>query len=383
MQLKNNLFYIFYNAYDIRQQIVSSTFTNYSDCGIVPQTNKAYEIKAKFDIFKCLQDKTAFQKAQQHYWLLCRFFKKLSLKNKVKHSVEEDLYGSPLVPRFTIELLQDGCVYKFSIHDLIRIIKTSLSAVTNNWYYDPKMPCNPYTNKEFEKHHLYSIYVFTFTYCPRLLINSELLLKFQKSDFNLTVFIKQNQRILTELFIDTLVSKDTTITIDIISDILLMIKMYCNPFTPIEIQSTISKNILFNVFRPYLRLFYKITFLKCDISLARLKRGLRNFALFNPLFGHTYYDFATKKIEVDVRCLSCGDFSEDNGLFDEFAKIRGSSNTLCLPPIKDVYYFPPKIHVLKKTLLERVPNMTPIQLFNDDDDDADDEDDADSDETCE
>lgn len=378
MLSRNTLFYYIYNN-EQQQHSRTTAFTYHCNGGSIPQNNKAYQIKAKFDFYTRLNDKDPFQTAQKHYWCINLFFHRISLKRKVKYNVTEDLYGSPLVPRFTIELLQDNCVYLFSVQDLIRIIKTSLSAVANSWYPNPKMPCNPYTNKEFDKTHLHSIYAFAYAYCPRLLINSILLMAFQKSEFNLNVFSKNNHRLLLELFIDTLVAKDTTITVDLIGDILLMIKMHGNPFTPIEIQSAIDKKTLYLVFRPYLRLFYKITFLKCETSLTMLKRGLRNFALFNPLFGHTYYDFATKKVEVDVRCLSCGDFTEDNCVFDAFLKVRGHNETLCLPPIEGVYYFPPKIHVLEKTVLERLPSASRIELF---DEDLDNEDEYEDEDTC-
>lgn len=366
MLSKHTLFYDIYSKFCCVQLLTTPLSTYHCNGGQVPQNNPAYRLKTKFDLYTGLYDKGHFYKAQKCYWTLNRVVRKLSLKRKVKHNMDEDLCGSPLVPRFTIELLQDNCIYKFSIHDLMHILKTSLLSVTNNWYPCPKMPRNPFTNKEFDKTHLYSIYAFAFAYCPRLLIN-QLILAFLKADFDVSQFSNQNQTLLLHNYIETLVAKDTHITVDIVADILLMIKIYSNPFAPIEIQSTIYKKTLFSVFRPYLRLYYKTKLLCCNKSEKMLRRGLRNFALFNPLFGHTYYDYATKKIEVDTRCLSCGDFTEDNCLFDTFAKIRGGSETLCLPPIQGVYYFPKKIHVLEKTVLRVLPNgeLFELEIEND------------------
>jgi len=319
--------------------------------GKLPHNKMDYQIKHKFEFFATQSNKDIFCKAQKTFWVLYRFIKKLSLRKKVKYNVSEDLYGTPLVPKFTIELVQNNCVYRFSIHDLLSIIKTALSTVVYSWYPNPKMPCNPYTNQIFEKHHLYSIYCFAFLQTPRQLIN-QLLLAFLRANFCLETFKTKNNKMLLEIFINSMVAKDIPITVDVVADILLMIRTCSNAFTPIEISTRIDKETLYNVFRPYLRLFYKYKFLQCTQSLEMLKRGLRNFSLFNPLFGHLYYSYETRKIEVDVRCLSCGDFSENNSVFDTFIKLRGQNSSLHLPPIPNAYYYPKKIHKLERTVLK-------------------------------
>ncbi len=351
----NTFFYKIYNTLSMapaeqpsaleqeQKQKQSPLIQYHTNGGTLPQNNAAYRLKQKFEVFATQSNKDVFCKAQKTFWTLFRFFRKLSLSKKVKYNVSEDLYGAPFVPRFTIELVQNNCIYQFSIHDLLHIIKTSLSAVVSNWYPNPKMPCNPYTNQVFEKHHLYSIYCFSFLQTPRLLIN-QLLIAFLRAKFCLETFKKNNHKMLLEMFINTLVAKDIPVTVDVIADILLMIKTYRNVFVPIDIDARIDKKTLYTVFRPYLRLFYKYKFLQCTQSLEMLKRGLRNFALFNPLFGHIYYSYETKKVEIDVRCLSCGDFSENNSVFETFIKLRGHDNTIFLPPIKNAYYYPKKAH---------------------------------------
>jgi hypothetical protein len=222
----------------------------------------AHRLKYKYDFFT--SDVDAFNKAQKIYWTLTRFFRGLSLRKKIKYSVAEDLYGVPLVPAYTIELVQDNCVYRFSIHDLFHIIKTSLSAVLFNWYPNPKMPCNPYTNKMFGTHHLYSIYCFAFMQAPRLLVN-QMLIAFLRAEFHLDTFKTKNHNMLLEMFINTMVAKDIVVTNDVVADIILMLELCCNPFAPLNINARIEKPTLYNIFRPYLRLFYKYKFLKCVI----------------------------------------------------------------------------------------------------------------------
>ena len=356
MLSKYNLFYNFYKYLDptVNSCLHSPLLTYHKNGGDIPKNNLKYRIKMKYEFFKGLYDTTVFNKAQRLYWTLSRFIYKLSLKCKVKNSMDTDLYGSPLQPRFTIELLQDNCIYKFSIHDLIKIIKTSLSHVVFKYYPSPKMPRNPFINKVFDYTHLYSIFVFAMLNTP-IAITKPILILFLYADFDLKVFTEKNHKFLLDLFISTMVDKDVPVTVDLIADILLMIKTCQNPFAPINIHQSIDKNTLFKIFRPYLRLFYKHRFLHCSISHNELKRGLRNFSLFNPLFGQKYFDLKTKKFDIDVRCLNFGDFSED-GTYENIANVRGCNKTLCLPPISDVYYLPKTFYNLNKPELSRIPN---------------------------
>jgi hypothetical protein len=235
------------------------------------------------------------------------------------------------------------------------------------------MPCNPFINKAFDKTHLYSIFVFAMLNTPRAIIKPILVL-FMNADFDLKVFTDKNHKFLLELFISTMVDKDVPVTVDLIADILLMIKTCCNPFAPIFIHQSIDKNTLFKIFRPYLRLFYKYRFLHCSVSHNALKRGLRNFALFNPLFGHKYFDLKTKKFYIDVRCLNFGDFSED-GTYENITNVRGCNNTLSLPPVSDVYYLPKTFYNLNKPELNRISDDVLFEPTDDNDDDNDDDDD--------
>ncbi len=300
-------------------------------------TNKYHDDSSLYDKYKLPLD-IAFIQSQKTYWTLNRFAKRI--KKRVVHSANEDLYGTPLSRKYTIELIQDNCIYKFSIHDLVNIIKSGLLTVVHG-YPNPTYPRNPYTNKEFDIIHMLSIYTYMWAYTPRLVYN-DVLQGFYKANFNLHAFTHNNRKLLSIKCIEAMVPKNAIVTTEIIQDILQMLSVCSNPFINIRINKRMNKNEFYNIFRPFLKLYYQHRLLNCSSTL--LKKSLIGFALWNPMFGRDYYDYNTKQMNIDTRHLNIRDCMH---MYNVLAK----DDSNMLKPIDNVYYFPLHQYNLTKTVL--------------------------------
>ena len=223
-------------------------------------------------------------KVQRIYWTLKKFARRL--KKHVVYSANEDLYGAPLVPRQTIELIQDNCIYKFSIHDLVRIIRASLLTIVHG-YPCPNAPRNPYTNQPFDFYHLLSIYVFIWSYAPRLYYDA-IIRGYFNAQFDLETFTENNRKLLSLKCVEAMVAKDVPVTDEIVADIGHVLATYRNPFINAHISRRLNRGVLYKIFRPYLRLYYKFRVLQCEQSESLLKKALVGFFLYNPMFGREY-----------------------------------------------------------------------------------------------
>lgn len=97
---------------------------------------------------------------QKHYFALLRFIKLCKFKLYKKYDNPFDFHMNSLKDlkeshRFSI--IQNRCVYDFSILDLIKVIKRHI-LYSKFLIIDVKVPKNPYTNIEFSKCDLYNIY---------------------------------------------------------------------------------------------------------------------------------------------------------------------------------------------------------------------------------
>ncbi len=256
-----------------------------------------------------IKDIDSLYKAQRIYWTLKKFARRL--KKHVVYSANEDLYGAPLVPRQTIKLIQDNCIYKFSIHDLVRIIRASLLTIVHGYPY-PKAPRNPYTNKPFDYYHLLSIYVFIWSYAPRLYYDA-IIRGYFNAQFDLETFTENNRKLLSLKCVEAMVAKDAPVTDEIVADIGHVLATYRNPFIYAHISRRLNRGALYKIFRPYLRLYYKFRVLQCEQSKSLLKKALVGFFLYNPMFGREYCVIEpkdsllenkvllTNKVYIDVR----------------------------------------------------------------------------------
>ena len=192
----------------------------------------------------------AFSKAQRTYFALVKFVNIYKLK-KYKKVVTDDLSMTPLDinNRNTFVLVQNKSVYLFSLNDLVRIIETAIGN-SPSFFTDPLRPKNPFNNNEFDDATLYNIY-FKMKDCGRVI--STIFHLFFLSNFNKKIFVVNNESFLREFAIQKYVynlpaSYLYPATIEMIKQ-----HIYTKKLT---IHKDFPKDLLVNIFRPFLYYFY-------------------------------------------------------------------------------------------------------------------------------
>lgn len=191
----------------------------------------------------------------------------------------------------TFVLIQNKSRYLFSMNDLVNIIETAICNAPD-FFASPMAPKNPYNNQKFNTATLCNVYfkmkkgVCKFS----LIIHLFFLECFVKRNF----YIK-NEAFLREYSIRKYVytSPNQTLYHSII--ILLTTSYHTNKLV---IHPEFSKDLLVNIFRPYLLYYYLIHYSikgteKIQIYKKQLHIKLRKFYEYNTLFG--------RKICVGVR----------------------------------------------------------------------------------
>ena len=216
-------------------------------------------VRMKFAKFGLLTETglDQFCKIQRLYHIMSRFINRCKLRRFKKYDADEDLCLVPfdtIDPRKILHLIHGKCVYRFNIHDLINILTTSL---TNQFFMipDPSFPKNPYTNINFDRHHLINIFVRIWELKIKM---RPLLYYFFQCNFSVEVFKCRNRILLNDMAIDTYLSKESVASNDTLHDIINLIQTYGNPFLRINIHPNFSAKHLFRIFRPYLKLYHKM-----------------------------------------------------------------------------------------------------------------------------
>ena len=108
---------------------------------------------------------------QQTYFAIIKLKQLVKLKYYKKYDYSYDLIGNELKElknKHRITIIENNTVYNFSLKDLINNIHHSIVS-SDNFFWEPKEPKNPYTNLPLSKHNLYNIY---FAYKQTLLLNN-------------------------------------------------------------------------------------------------------------------------------------------------------------------------------------------------------------------
>jgi hypothetical protein len=243
-------------------------------------------------ISKQLKEKivSMFSKAQRIYFSLNRFIN-IYKHRKYPTVVTNDLSLNPLSKhdRQTIIILQAKSIYLFSIADLINVIETAICN-SPNFFSDPLTPKNPYNNQPFSPTTLYNIY-FAMKQSKRLL-SIPFHLYFLE-DFNKHTFRRNNEMFIRDFAISKYVLN--THSDSLVQSILSMIhnNVYINKLI---IDSEFPKDLLVNIFRPFLLQYYKIHFsLKGaeykQKNTSELNIKFKKFYDYNPLFGRKIVKF--------------------------------------------------------------------------------------------
>ena len=229
-----------------------------------------------------------FYKIQKIYWGFSKLLNSYKHKKaKIVSNTDMNLNEINICDKNIIPIYQEKNIYLFNINDLIKIINTSL---TNAYHFisDPLPSKNPYNNIPFNKSTLYNIYFYikfkTNNYC-------ELITKFFESNFNITLFLKNNMYLLREYAINNYV-KNSPKNI-ICNDIHRMINDYnkriINKNNYLLIHKEFPKDKLIQIFKPYLFLLFRSSFCLVpeikEASYNYLIFKLNIFHKFNPKFG--------------------------------------------------------------------------------------------------
>jgi hypothetical protein len=234
-----------------------------------------------------------FSKAQQTYFSLNRFIN-IYKHRKYPTVVTNDLSLNTLTKddSQTVVILQAKSVYYFSLADLINIIETAICN-SPNFFSDPLTPKNPYNNQPFSLTTLYNIY-FAMKQSKRLL-SIPFHLYFLE-DFNKNTFRRNNEMFIRDFAISKYVLN--THSDSLVQSILSMISnnVYINKLI---IDSAFPKDLLVNIFRPFLLQYYKIHYSLKGMeykqkNLTELNIKFKKFYDYNPLFGRKIVKFVVK-----------------------------------------------------------------------------------------
>lgn len=328
---------------------VKHIFIQYIYQGSEPVVSEPlFFIRIKFSKFWLLTDVgiEQFSKIQRLYHIMLRFINKCKVRRFKVYDVDEDLCLMPFTsidPRKIMRILHNKCIYKFNIHDLINIINTSL---TNQHFMipNPCIPKNPYTNLAFSRHHIINIFLRMWELKIKM---RPILYYFYQCNFSIEQFKNRHRVLLCDIAIDSNLSKETLANPDVIIDVLNLIQMYSNPFMQINLHPCFPSKLLYRIFRPYMKLYYKMKLFNCPVIEEKLRHGLCCFALFNPHFGRKYIrrDLSSG---FDDRHLEYGDFTEgafyelrNMSVFEIIKKYRKDSRnifSISIEPLKRINY---------------------------------------------
>jgi hypothetical protein len=228
---------------------------------------------------------TVFNKCKKAYRGFAKLaniykYKKTSIKNQTDMYMNEIYMNDPNV----ITVFHENYKYLFLISDLIKIINTSL---LNSVFFfaTPLSPKNPYNNLPFSKCELYNIY---FKIRSHNVYNPILFCLFFKANFDIDDFFYNNETYIRETFIKNyIISTPSHI---LFNDIKLMLTVNNKYTKKLYLHKDIPKDVLVDIFRPYLHLFYSFRYgvtgtAKRNVAFSQLRDKLKLFVEYNPLFG--------------------------------------------------------------------------------------------------
>ena len=258
------------NKYSLVSQIKLNTFKKLLDNIFISN-----ELKEKII--------DSFCKAQKIYYALGKFVNNYKYK-KYNTVVSNDLTLNPLTRNDvnTFTLLQSKSIYLFSVNDLIHIIEIAICNAPN-FFAEPMIPKNPYNNERFNTSTLYNIY-FALKKNTRLM--SILFHLFFLVEFNIDTFCDDNEAMLRQISIEKYVSNSPVSILHKATLTMINENFYTKQ---LNIHAEFPKDILVNIFRPFLLYYFIIHY---DFHNEKkytykqiLSLKLKKFYDYNKLFG--------------------------------------------------------------------------------------------------
>ena len=241
----------------------------------------------------------------------------------------------------TFVLLQNKSRYLFSMNDLINIIETAICNAPV-FFVCPLSPKNPYNNQKLSTSILCNIYFKMKTGICKFSLIMHL--------FFLDCFVKykfyiNNEPFLREYAIKQYVYTNHSQTLYSAVIIMLQNNYHTNNLT---IHEDFPKDILVDIFRPYLFYYYVIHYNikgteKINTYKVQLHIKLRKFYEYNKLFGRKIYTAARNK---GAKTLLSFRFNSDhinfynkiiNNSKSEFGKVTNVANVTNITIINDQY----------------------------------------------
>ena len=261
--------------------------------------------QAKFGSLNCILDNTfnknefkekiltIFSKSQKCYYAFSRLAR-IYKNKKYAIVVSNDLMLNPLDinNNNTFMLIQNKSKYLFSLNDLVTIIETAISN-SPNFFSEPLSPLNPYNKEQFTNSTLYNIY-FKLKESGRLM--SILFHLFFLENFNKEHFLEKNEPVIRENAIKKYVYNSPYTVLH--TSVLTMLRI--NPYTKqYNIHENFPKDILVDIFRPFLFYFFIINYdIKNTSKIYKYKQilytKLKKFYEYNKSFGRQYIKLTTR-----------------------------------------------------------------------------------------
>jgi hypothetical protein len=242
-----------------------------------------------------------FSKAQRIYFAMAKFANIYRYK-KWPLVVTDDLSLNPLDinNKHTIVILQNKARYLFCVTDLINLIETAICNAPN-FFIQPLSPKNPFNNQKLSTSILCNIY---FKMRENNGNYSVILHLFFLNCFVKQQFFVNNEPFLREYAIKKFVYNTPSETLH--PHVLSMLKI--NYYTKkLLIHTEFPKDVLVNIFRPYLFYYYVIHYgikgtEKIHIYKKKLSQNFKKFYEYNKFFGRKTY--ITNQLDVNKTQLT-------------------------------------------------------------------------------
>ena len=299
-------------------------------------SNYRYKTVSKYDILKINENPfrseenkmeliNLFEKTQFVYFHLTRFVNLCKEKISIRTvTTDLELNDITLKNKNVISVYQNNFNYSFTIRDLINICNSAL-LFSHEFFSDPHVPKNPYTNMAFNYGILLKIYNAIRYSNYKMPILYEL---FYKVNFDINEFLIKFEVIIRDECINHFMKYgDIDEKCEYIRDILSIYLKKFKPKLKMSIHDNFPKKILVTAFKPIL-----FNYLVSEYSLLPAHKRWENLCLMkymlykfvnnNPAFGrqkiiskNTKESFITDYIAVDKNIKLPNETEEEKEFF--------------------------------------------------------------------
>jgi hypothetical protein len=226
-----------------------------------------------------------FYETQKIYYGFTKLARIFKIKKMHTYNVC-DLSMMPFMNNNLFHLFKGKFLYLFTRRDLICLLNSAL-CYSPNLFLQPLVTKNPYTNVAFTETNLYNIYYFLKKGDLEI---SNLIHAFFKSNFNLTVFLRENVAILRlHSILNFVKNTDCEELRKWIED---MLYEYC---PSIEIHKDLCSTVVVPKMKHFLKKYLKInyaidTITNRNVKKKQLRHELKEFKKNNKTFGEKYVE---------------------------------------------------------------------------------------------